>query len=592
MAEGRSPRKLAAVLAADVAGYSRLMQQDDRATLRALTESRTLFTECATSHGGRVINAPGDSILVEFVSVIGALECAVELQQALAERNAALEQSRRMLFRIGVNLGDVLVDDSGIYGDGVNVAARLEGLAEPGGICISGSVHEQVQGKLDLQFDDMGDQQVKNISRPVRAYRLRVGIGAPETPALAVTTTRPPLSIVVLPFANLSDDPEQGYLADAITEDLTTDLSRIAGSFVIARNSAFTYKGKAVDVKQVGRDLGVQYALEGSVRRAGNRIRINAQLVETETGTHIWADRLDREMGDMLALQDDITGSIARVLRYELIQAESRRSVRERPANPQAIDYAMRARAIGNRDALGNRDQSRAAQRLYEEALKLDPLLPIALTGLAVAWLTEVQFGWTEDAASALQKADILIARAESVAANEARVMQCRGIWLQLCGKPALALLKLEEASARDPNSLYILQNIGWVKMFLGDPQGALAQLQQALRLDPRDRGRANTYSTMGTANLYLGNDEEAIRYLRLCIEEHPAKIHARMFLAAACAHAGRLEEAHAALDEFRHMRPGVGIAKLRSEALSTVPRYLKLRERLYDGLRLAGFEE
>jgi TolB-like protein len=360
-----------------------------------------------------------------------------------------------------------------------------------------------------------------------------------------VPASRPPLSIVVLPFDNLSGDPEQGYLADAITDDLTTDLSRIAGSFVISRNSAFTYKGKPVDVKQVGRELGVQYALEGSVRRAGNRVRINAQLIETESGAHVWADRFDREMGDMLALQDDITGSIARVLRYELIEAESRRSLRERPANPQAIDYALRAVATTMRDPMIARENARAARQLYEEALRLDPKLLMAMTGLAQTWMAEVSFGWTQETDSALGEAETLIARAEAIAPNDARVLQGRGIALLLRRKPELALVNLEAALARDPNSTQILLNIGWCKMFLGDPEGAVVHVGQALRLDPRGFNRGNMHGVLGTASLYLGNYDEAIHYLRLSIEEYPTiQPFVRWVLAAACALAGRMDEA------------------------------------------------
>lgn len=596
MAEGKSPRKLAAVLAADVSGYSRLMQQDDQATLIALTQNRALFVERAAVHGGRVINAPGDSILSEFASVIGSLECAIELQRELDQRNAALPASRQMLFRMGVNLGDVLVDDAGIYGDGVNVAARLEGLAEPAGICISGSVYDQIEGKLDLQFEDMGEQQVKNIARPVRVYRLHVGPRiAPAAPAAAPPKppSRPAFSIVVLPFDNLGGDPEQGYLAEAITEDLTTDLSRIANSFVIARNSAFTYKGKAVDVKQVGRELGVQYALEGSVRRSGNRVRVNAQLIETESGSHLWADRFDRDLTDMLVLQDDVTGSIARVLRYELIEAESQRSLREHPTDPQAIDFALRARAIVMRDHERKPEQTYAARQLYEEALRLDPRLPMAMAGLAITYLGEASLGWTQDIEGALKKAEALIDQAEAMAPNAAWVLQTRGVALQLRRKPELALSKLELALARDPNSTQIMGDIGWCRMFIGDPQGAIFHVQKALRLDPYGRSRGNMHAVLGTANLYLGDDVEAIRCLRLSIEEDSTNAPFRRFaLAAACALAGRMEEAHAALAEFRRIRPGVGIEQLRRETLSSLPRYLQLRERLYQGLRLAGLED
>ncbi len=592
MAEDKTPRKLAAVLHADVVGYSRLMQEDEHATHSALTDRRTLFAEKVTGRGGRIVNAPGDSILAEFASVVNAVECALELQRELAERNATLPEPQQMMFRIGLNLGDVLVDSAGIYGDGVNVAARLETLAEPGGVCVSGAVFDQLEGKLKLRFEDMGTQHVKNIARPIRAYRVRV-----ESGDMVVATARPPagrpaLSIVVLPFENLSGDPEQEYLADGITDDLTTDLSRISGSFVISRNSAFTYKGKAVDIKQVGRELGVQYALEGSVRRAGSRVRVNAQLIETESGTHVWADRFDRELGDMVALQDDVTDSIARVLRYELIEAESQRSLRDRPNNPQAIDYALRAQATLWRDPMLTRENTHAARSLYEEAIRLDPKLIVAIAGLAGTWLNEVAFGWTGDIESALVKAEALVTQGEAVSANSARILQVRGVLLLLQRKPELALPYLEAALARDPNSTQYLQNVGWCKVFLGDPEVAVAHLEQVLRLDPRGFNRGNTHAVLGIANLYLGDDAEAIRYLALSCKEIPTQAFTRFALAAAYALAGRVEEARETLGEFRRLRPGVGIARLRQDALSNHPRYLQLRERVYEGLRRAGLED
>lgn len=589
VAEEGIVRRLTAVLHADVAGYSRMMQEDDRGTLQALTGCRALFAQCTARHAGRIVNAPGDAILAEFGSVVAAVQCAVEIQRALSATNANLPESRRMQYRIGVNLGDVLGDGEAIYGDGVNVAARLESLADPGGICVSRGVRDQVREKLGLAFEDMGEQSVKNIARPIRVYRLK------QEAAPKITRTapaRPPLSIVVLPFENLSGDAEQAYLADGITDDLTTDLSRIAGSFVIARNTAFTYKGKAVDVKQVGRELGVQYALEGSVRRGGNRVRVNAQLIETETGAHVWADRFDRELGDMLALQDDVTGSIARVLRYEMVEAESRRSLRERPGNPHAIDCVLRAIAATLRTPTPTRENLAEARRLYEEALQLDSGLLGALTGLAGNLLNEVNSQWAEDPAAVLAKTENLIAQAEAIAPSDPRVLSNRGGLLLQRRKPELALPYFEAAHARDPNATGILNSVGWCKLFLGQPEASISYVERALRLDPRGFLRGGMYGILGVAYLYLAKSDEAIRYSRLCCDEHRSLAFPRFVLASAYALAGRMDEARAALQEFRDMRPGVGIARLRAEALSQNPKYLELRERLYDGLRLAGMED
>jgi TolB-like protein/class 3 adenylate cyclase/Tfp pilus assembly protein PilF len=593
MAEERVSRKLAAILHADVVGYSRLMHRDEQATMQALIGNRAVFAAHISGRGGRIVNAPGDSILAEFGSVVDAVGCALEIQDALSKCNEPLPEERRMNFRIGVNLGDVLVDDSGIYGDGVNVAARLEALADPGGICVSRAVRDQVRGKLGVAFDDMGEHAVKNIARPVRIYRLRRETTAiPSRASASMPPSRPPLSIVVLPFNNLGGDAEQEYLADGITDDLTTDLSRIAGSFVIARNSAFTYKGKPVDIKQLGRELGVAYALEGSVRRAGDRVRVNAQLIDTESGAHVWADRFDRELGDLLALQDDVTGSIARVLRYELVEAESRRSLREHPANPQAIDHLLRAQAIVFRGPMFTRENVRAARPLLEEAVRLDPGLVGALAALSGSWLTEVAFGWTDDVDAALARAEAFLLRAEGIAPSDARVLLTRGVLLVLQRKPGLAFAVLQSALARDPNSTQILINLGWCNLFLGEPETAIAHVERALRLDPRGFNRANMHGILGTAHLYLGGHEQAIRYLKLICDESPRFAFPRFMLAAACALAGRMSDAQASLAEFRRLRPGVGIAQIRAEELSDDPKYRALRERVYEGLRLAGLEE
>jgi TolB-like protein len=321
----RVGRRLAAIVAADVAGYSRLMGLDEVGTARTLREHRKVTDALVARHGGRLVKTTGDGVLLEFPSVVDAVECAVAVQAVMSERNQGVPEDRRMLFRIGINLGDILIEGDDILGDGVNLAARLEGIAMPGGICISSSAYEQVRGKVPVEFTDLGEQNLKNIARPIRAYAVGPGANAHQIARLP-SSTAPRLSIVVLPFANIGGDPEQDYFVDGVTESLTTDLSRISGSFVIARNTAFTFKGRAVDVKQIGRDLNVRYALEGSMQRGSNRVRVNVQLIDTETGKHLWADRFDKPIADLFEMQDEIVSRLANALDTELVVAEARRA--------------------------------------------------------------------------------------------------------------------------------------------------------------------------------------------------------------------------------------------------------------------------
>jgi TolB-like protein/class 3 adenylate cyclase len=339
----RLGRRLSAILAADVAGYSRLMHADEAGTARILREHRVIVDAVVAKHGGRIVKTTGDGLLIEFPSVVDAVECAVAVQTVMAERNEGVPQDRRMLFRIGINLGDILIEGDDILGDGVNVAARLEGIAEPGGICISSSAYDQVRGKVVVEFADLGEQNLKNIARPVRAYAaMRNGLGLDKQHgAVPHTPSAPRLSIVVLPFANIGGDPEQDYFADGVTESLTTDLSRIGGSFVIGRHTAFTFKGKAVDLKQIGRELNVRYMLEGSVQRGGNRLRVNVQLIDAETGNHLWAERFDKQVADLFDMQDEIVSRLANTLNTQLIEAEARRA--EHSLHPDAMDLYSRA---------------------------------------------------------------------------------------------------------------------------------------------------------------------------------------------------------------------------------------------------------
>src|ERR1700736_3382549 len=383
-----STRRLAAILAADVAGYSRLMGADEEGTHERLkAHRRQLVDPKISEHKGRIVKTTGDGLLVEFASVVDAVRCAAEVQRGMLDREPEATDERQIRFRIGIYLGDVIAEGDDIFGDGVNVAARLEALAEPGGICVSGTVHDHIRDRLPYPLDDLGEQSVKNIARPVRAYALCPAAvaalpapGAPLSAPIAQRAVAPRLSIVVLPFGNLSNDPEHQYFADGITEDLTTDVARIQGSLVIARNTAFTYKGKPVDAKQLGRELGVRYVLEGSVQRSGNQVRINTQLVDAETGAHLWAERFDRDTGDLFALQNEITARIARALQSQLAIAEAARRPTDRP---DALDYILRGRAVLTRPI--SKENSDEAVRLFETALELDPQAADAAAWLAAA---------------------------------------------------------------------------------------------------------------------------------------------------------------------------------------------------------------
>jgi TolB-like protein/class 3 adenylate cyclase len=396
-----STRRLTAILAADVAGYSRLMGADEEGTHERLrAHLRQLVDRKIGEHRGRIVKHTGDGMLAEFASVVDAVRCAAEVQRGMIDREPDLPDDRRIKFRVGVNLGDVIAEGDDIFGDGVNVAARLEALAEPGGICISGTVRDHIRDKLTYPFEDRGEQIVKNIARPVRVYALRPEavaalpeLGAPTTTSILQPAVAPRLSIVVLPFANLSNDPGQQYFADGVTEDLTTDLSRIAGSFVISRNTAFTYRNKAVDTKQIGRELGVRYVLEGSVRRSGNRIRVNAQLIDAESDAHLWAERFDRDTSDLFALQDEITGRIAAALNLELVSAEATRPT----DHPEVLDYISKARAAYNKGQ--GSDTYAETVNLYEHALALDPLSVEALAGLGNALAARVMLNFADSPA-------------------------------------------------------------------------------------------------------------------------------------------------------------------------------------------------
>jgi TolB-like protein len=477
----RVGRRLAAIVAADVAGYSRLMGLDEVGTARTLREHRKVTDALVAKHGGRLVKTMGDGVLLEFPSVVDAVECAIAMQAVMAERNQGVPEDRRMLYRVGINLGDILIEGDDILGDGVNVAARLEGIAEPGGICISSSAYEHVRGKVPVDFTDLGEQNLKNIARPIRAYAVGLSANAHQTAPLQ--SSAPRLSIVVLPFANIGGDPEQEYFVDGVTESLTTDLSRINGAFVIARNTAFTFKGKAIDVKKFGRELNVRYVLEGSVQRGGNRLRVNVQLIDVETGNHLWAERFDKPVADLFDMQDEIVSRLANTLNSQLIAVEARRA--ERSPHPDATDLCFQGAAWVNR---GRTPEHMAQARgFYERALALEPGNVEALVGTALVNFAIGAGFFTDDQAEYLTAAEAAVTKALCLAPNRPLAHLVLGLVQTFTNRAAQGIAECERALALDRNLANAHANIGTAKLYLGRGGETEAHIEQALRLSPRD---------------------------------------------------------------------------------------------------------
>jgi TolB-like protein/class 3 adenylate cyclase/Tfp pilus assembly protein PilF len=591
-------RRLTAILAADVAGYSHLMGADEEGTHERLrAHLRELVDPKIAEHRGRVVKNTGDGFLAEFASVIDAVRCAGEVQRGMAERNAAVLTADRIEFRVGINLGDVIVEGEDIFGDGVNVAARLEALAEPGGICVSRVVRDQVRDRLDFAFADLGEQRVKNIARPVRVYALRPeavgnapGLSAPIAGLVSQSPGTPRLSIVVLPFTNLSSDPEQGYFADGITEDLTTDLSRLAGMFVISRSTAFTYKDKRVDAKQIGRELGVRYVLEGSVRRSGNQLRINAQLIDAETDAHLWAERFDRDTSDLLALQNEITGRIAVALDLELVAAEAARPTE----HPGALDCIFRGRSAHRKPpAHGNYAEIIG---LFERALVLDPGSVEAQSWLAMALADRVLDNMTDTAAADMARAEGLAGQALAASPRSALAHQAKGNVLRARGRFEEAIPEYETVIALNRNWVTAYSHLGQCKFFAGSIEEAIPLVEQAIRLSPRDPFIGENYSRIGRVHLVRSRADEAILWLekaRSAMPEHSAP-HA--LLASAYALKGLTESAAGELAEARRFSGDdryTSIAHLRAFTASASSALRLLLETTYfAGLRKAGMPE
>jgi adenylate cyclase len=594
-------RRLAAILAADVAGYSRLMGADEEGTHERLkAHRRELIDPKIGEHSGRVVKTTGDGMLVEFPSVVDAVRCAAELQRAMIDCEADMPEDHRIRFRIGINLGDVIVDADDIFGDGVNVAARMEALAEPGGICISRMVRDHIRDKLPYAFEDLGEQSVKNIARPVRVYALRPKAIADlpvssvrAAPPISQPTVVPRLSIVVLPFTNLSNDPDQQYFADGITEDLTTDLSRIADSFVISRNTAFTYRDKRLDTKQIGRDLGVRYVLEGSVRRLGNQIRINAQLIEAVTDAHLWAERFDGDMSDLFALQDEVTNRIAITLNLELIVAEAARPTE----HPDARDYIFRGRAIRARP--NSRDLYAEQIRLFEHALTLEPQSVDAQTELANALVGRVIDLMTDSPAADLVRADGLVGQALAAKPRSGSAHQVKGRVLRAQNRWEEAVPEFETALSLNGNRVWALHFLAQCKLLAGAIDEAIPLEQQAIRLSPREPRIGWWYMVIGTVHLLQSRIDDAVVWLERARSDLPAATDIRSRLASAYALRGETERAAAELVEVRRLSGGdlfSSIAQLKAGGFYSgwgVPKTRALFEATYfAGLRLAGMPE
>ncbi|MFQ5897295.1 MAG: tetratricopeptide repeat protein [Candidatus Methylomirabilia bacterium] len=623
-------RKLTAILSADVKGYSRLMGEDEVATVQTLTAYRGVMASLIRQHRGRVVDSPGDNLLAEFASVVDVLQCAVEIQQQLKVRNAALPEHRRMEFRIGINLGDVIVERERIYGDGVNIAARVEGLAEGGGISISGTVYDQVKNKLVLGYDSLGEHTVKNIAEPVRVYRIRMEPGAaqavgaaggarggrrawrwvalgagacclliaagvaiwslylwPSPPPAAVVSEgtlaleipdKP--SIAVLPFENLSGDPEQEYFSDGITEDLITDLSKLSGLFVIARNSVFTYKDKPVKVQQVSQELGVQYVLEGSVRKADGRVRITAQLVDATTGHHLWAERYDRDLKDVFALQDEITQKIVAALAVTLTEGEEARLGGEHTGSAEAYDYFLRGTEYYRRTT---REGNLKAREMFERAIELDPEYGEAYAALGWTYFHGWTMQWSQDPQT-LEQALELAQRSRGLDDSLPGCRLLLGLVYLWKKQYEEAIAEAEWATALAPNDADAYATLGDILSWAGRPEETIRLVEKAMRLNPR---YPFVYLWgLGHAYYLTGDYEAAIVTLKRVLTRNPDWLPAHAYLAVIYSELGRKDEARAELAEVRRLSPELSLESLRQRLPYKDEAVL---ERFLDGMRKAG---
>ena len=641
-------RKLAAILVADVVGYSRLAGADEERILARLRGLRSdLLDPAIAAHRGRIVKRTGDGSLIEFRSVVDAVRCAIEVQAGMVERNAGLPPERRIEFRVGIHLGDVVEEvDGDLMGDGVNIAARLEGIAKPGAICLSEDAHRQVKGRLDLAVIDLGATQLKNIAEPVHVYSLEVGQPAHAKPVVTVVAAKsgtaapapqarawlsrwptlaaalvlaliaaggyawragyaprfmaasvddklanaPRLSIVVLPFENLSGDKEQDYFADGITEDLTTDLSHLPDSFVISRGTAFTYKGKPIDARQIGKDLGARYLLEGSVRRVGETITINAQLISTETGAHVWADRFNGERSRLGELQVDIVARLANSLGVELVKAEALRAIRERPNNPDAVDLSMRGWAEAFRPY--SKSSNNAAIGFFERALAVDPQFVPAMVGLARDLFRRTDFFHSDDPKSDLARAEdwadrAIVAEPDNSSAHLAKAWVFFGKrqWPQ-------AITEADAAIADNPNNAEAHHARGLFNLYLGRAEDGFSGIETAFRLGPRDPEVPVWQEDVCVLHNFLAQWEQAIEWCEKSVASAPEMLYAWVHLAAANAWAGHDKQAREAVAQLQKIHPGFTVQKYATTHYSDDPTFTAQRARIVEGLRKAGLPE
>jgi len=578
----RVERRLAAILAADVAGYSRLMSVDEEDTLARLkAHLAELIDPKIIEHRGRVVRIAGDGILVEFSSVVSAVRCAIEIQQGMIARNADIPVDKKIEFRVGVNLGDIIIDGDDIHGDGVNIAARLESIAEPNGVCISEASHQQVRDKLDVGFDDIGEQQLKNIARPVRVYR----ISSSGTPAAA----QPPLalpdkpSIAVLPFQNMSGDPDQEYFADGITEDITTALSRLRWFFVIARNSSSTYKGKVFDVRLIARELGVRYVLEGSVRKGGDRLRITVQLIDAVTGNHIWAQRYDREVADIFELQDEITSNVVATIEPQLYAAEDFRAMRKPPERLDAWDCVARALALIMKMS---KDENARAQELLSKAIAIDASYARAYSLLAFAGSLAYSWGW-EPSEGGLAQAWEIAQKAVRLDVDDPWAHLALGHLHRQRRELLEAVAEFQNALAHNPNFAFAHTHLGLALCFLGRCEDALREIDTAERLSPRDLQAGLNSIARAIACFIDGRYREGIDFARKAVRQNPDTAGAHHMVVVNCALAGEVEAAGAALQTLKRLESGLSLEKLDMAV------YVRDedRRRYFEAFRLAGLE-
>ena len=588
-------RKIAAILVADVAGYSRLAGADEDRTLARLRALRSdLIDPTIAVHHGRVVKRTGDGSLIEFRSVVDAVRCAIEMQSGMVERNVGLPPERRIEFRVGIHLGDVVEESDGdLMGDGVNIAARLEGIAKPGAICLSEDAYRQVKGRLDLAVTDLGPTQLKNIAEPIRVYSLDVGQPAPAKPAPAPSPEKSPpsrLSIVVLPFANIGGDPEQEHFVDGVTESLTTDLSRIRGAVVIARNTAFTYKGKPLDVKTIGRELNVRYVLEGSVQRGGNRMRVNVQLIDAETGNHLWAERFDKPLADLFDMQDEIVARLANTLDAQLRSAEARRA--EQAPTPDSMDLYFQGMAWLYKGRTP--DNVEQARGFFDRALAVDPDNVDALVGSAGTDAVAGAFLFITDPVAAFVAAEAKLTRALASVPDHARAHSYLGFVDMMTRRAAEGIAECEHALQLDRNLADAHFYIGLAKVFVGRAEETEAHIAEALRLSPRDTMAYSWMTAAGSAKLHLGSYEQAVGWFRRAIETNRNNSPAYLNLASALAQLGRLDEARSAVKAGLALNPTYTISRRRASwtARSDDPTYLAQLEPVLEGMRKAGVPE